>query len=930
MPFGGGFREHSSRYFARHLAYLGFVVVLASPWDVYPQATENTGVMSLVLKLQDALAQGDPALYAALLAEEADQAAASAFAELEFSPGDSRVVVQERNRLTIADEAGFSMRLIVEILQERGRVGRISTWRLDVRPPNPSSQDPAAPWRIVNQEVLTSLDGLYRLSLDPTKQFAASNLVLSSEDLTLTLASGSVFVAEATGGPTAFVLRGRGRMVFSPKPPAERGQLRIFSGREVFEDEFDEAFIRLPPGDLDQRITMAALTPQAVSPRDLGRAEALFGQHVDLSYALDLADLSPHLWSLLPTSGDFLADVHTRRHGTLTFARSGNEPEDITLFDRKLRRNIALYASEAKLEGRGRSYNEDDLADFDVTDYLVNASYDPERLWIDGRTRLKLKVKSHALATLTLKLAEPLTVRSVMSDRFGRLTHLRVRGQDSILISLPEVISSEETLLLSVTYSGRLPSQPLDREAMTRDVQRPQLYRPDEDLAQPEPRYIYSSRSHWYPQGPSSNYATATIQLTVPQNYSVIASGEPDPGSPVELEAGRLQFLFTARRPIRYLAFVVSRFRRVQATAITLPPPQILESGVAGNGVTIPPNPSVVPGRVMLLIEANPQQENRARNLVEKLDDLMGFYSALTGEVPYPSFTLAVSESQLPGGHSPAYFAILNQPMPTTPYVWSNDPASFGGYTDFYVAHEVAHQWWGQAVGWENYHEQWLSEGLSQYFAALYAEHSGQPGLFADILKHMRRWALDRADQGPISLGYRLGHLQSDSRVFRALVYNKGAMILHMLRRLVGDETFFRGIRLFYTNSAFRKVGTDDLQRAFEEVAGRGLDRFFRRWIFDAEVPTIRFSSRVVSGSTASTQDGGGPIADEVLVRFEQQVAEPFELPVTVRLTYVDGRVEDVIVTLADLVVEKRLPLSGALQSVDVNGDSGAVAEFVR
>ncbi len=92
------------------------------------------------------------------------------------------------------------------------------------------------------------------------------------------------------------------------------------------------------------------------------------------------------------------------------------------------------------------------------------------------------------------------------------------------------------------------------------------------------------------------------------------------------------------------------------------------------------------------------------------------------GDAPYPSFTLALAESDRPGGHSPPYFAVLNQVVPGSNFVWRNDPVSFENYPAFFLAHEVAHQWWGHAVGWKNYHEQWLSEGFAQYFAALYAE----------------------------------------------------------------------------------------------------------------------------------------------------------------------------------------------------------------
>ena len=130
--------------------------------------------------------------------------------------------------------------------------------------------------------------------------------------------------------------------------------------------------------------------------------------------------------------------------------------------------------------------------------------------------------------------------------------------------------------------------------------------------------------------------------------------------------------------------------------------------------------------------------------------------------------------------------------------MWRNDPVSFDDYPPFFLAHEIAHQWWGQAVGWKNYHEQWLSEGFAQYFAALYAEHErGDRRLRRASCGRCADWAIDQSAQGPVYLGYRLGHIKGDGRVFRALVYNKGAMVLHMLRRLVGDEVFFGGLRRF-------------------------------------------------------------------------------------------------------------------------------------
>ena len=97
-------------------------------------------------------------------------------------------------------------------------------------------------------------------------------------------------------------------------------------------------------------------------------------------------------------------------------------------------------------------------------------------------------------------------------------------------------------------------------------------------------------------------------------------------------------------------------------------------------------------------------------------------------------------------------------------------------------------------------------------------------------------------------LGYRLGHVKGNVRVFRALVYNKGAAVLHMLRRLLGDDVFFAGLRRFYADRRYQKAGTDDLERALEAESGRVLDRFFERWIYGTDIPRVRYSTTLGDG----------------------------------------------------------------------------------
>jgi hypothetical protein len=881
----------------------------------------DDGPGALLRRIEEALTAGNREGYLDLVSATANLSQARQFATEAFPPGVTRAVVRERDRGPLkGTPEGNGYSLLVEVLVETGARARLSTWRLDVtRQSGAPNGQPGGSWGIVGQESLTTLAGLYRLSLNPRRQFTANDVTIAAEDFQLTMRTGSAFAAETVDGPTAVVLIGTGEMTFRPAPAAERDQVKIFCGSETLQTPFEVAFLRLSPGDLDRYVVHGALVERPVDQRDLKRADEVFDEELPKSFGLDLSDLSPDPWSLAPASGDFLADVRTRRFETLTYARSHSEPEDISLFDRKRHRNISIYGSREKLATQGRFYDEDNLADYEVLDYNLDVAFIPNRLWVNGRARMEIVTKAPSMAALTLRLAESLSVRAVVSNELGRLLAIRVRNQNSVVVNLPSTVTRGMKLTLTVLYNGRLEPQSIDREIVALDPIRQEVQ--EERVALPtEERYLYSNRSYWYPETPAANYATAVLRLRVPADYSCVASGdlisnaaEPgdiaSSGSSKGQEAAPRVFLFRTGRPVRYLSCLITHLVRasnedVQAAAVARGDDA---SRVDGGGYRV----------LNLRVEANPRQRGRGRQVAERAAGILRFYSSLIGDFPYPSLTCAIIENDLPGGHSPAYLAILNQQLPGSQLVWRDDPASFPGYPDFFLAHEIAHQWWGQAVGWKNYHEQWLSEGLAQYFALLNAERVRGPEVFNQSIRQARGWAVKDSNQGAVYLGYRVGHIKRDGRIFRAVVYNKSAAVLQMLRRLIGDEAFFRGIRRFYRTWRYHKAGTEDLRRAFEAESGISLERFFERWIYNASLPDVKFSSRTEMSPT-------GP---EVVLRFEQS-GEIFDFPVTVTLFYVDGRTTDILMKVTDRVVETRMPLKGRLNRVEVNRDEATVAEF--
>jgi peptidase M1-like protein len=865
------------------------LVVLLWECPLSSQLPPQDGIQLLLGRLQQALERNDSAAFASLFTDAVPAEQVAQYREETFSADAVRYVLRERERAPLAGGDGNAYRLFVELFVESAGRGRMVSTPFTVRRPPGGGPDT---WRIAAAEGSSSVQGLFRLRLDTTKQFTVRDLEITAPDLLLTLKEGTVFLIDSDDGVTGLVLLGRGEMRFAPTPEAERGQLRLFAGRDTLVARFDRAMIRLNPRDYEERIPKGPLSSVPVDPQAARRAREVVERDLPRSFAVDLRAVSSGDWHILPREGDFLAEVGTSDYGALTYSRYVAQSEDISLIRRDRRLIVALYQSPLREQAVGRFYSDEQQRDYDVIDYDIDAAVSPARRFVSARARINIRLRT-PLSTLTLRLADSLTVTSVSSLQAGALGFVRLRNQNAFFIRLPGQLPVNAPLTLTVAYSGTVESQALENEtledktAAVRDM---------------EAHLLQSSRTLWYPQNLFDDYVTATLRITVPDGYSCVGSGEP-----VVKDAGEAQrvlqeaappgrtFVFRAGRPLRYLAFVVSRLTPVDSRTLSL-----------STGADAP--------RVTLAISANPVERPKAREIVGPFEDVVRFYASLMGEVPYPSIALALVEAAVPGGHSPAYFVMLNSPSAQAGLSWRNDPATFQGFPEFFLAHELAHQWWGHAIGWKNYHEQWISEGFAQYFAALYAQHARGDRVFEDMLRQFRSWSLAESGSGPVHLGQRLGQIRGEPRVFRALVYNKGAAVLHMLRRVVGDEAFFEGLRQLYETHKFQAVGTDDLQQTFERTSGQRLGRFFDRWIFGTGIPRVGYRLTVAER--------------EVTVRLEQLGDSIFDLPITISLLQEDGRSRDVVVVMSERQLEYHLPTDGPVRQVRINRDSAALARF--
>jgi len=152
------------------------------------------------------------------------------------------------------------------------------------------------------------------------------------------------------------------------------------------------------------------------------------------------------------------------------------------------------------------------------------------------------------------------------------------------------------------------------------------------------------------------------------------------------------------------------------------------------------------------------------------------------------------------------------------------------------IIHEIAHQWFGNAVTEYDWDDVWLSEGFATYFTLLFIEHAYGRDEFVEGLESSRRRVLAFYEDRP---DYRVVHdnLADMGQVTTGMQYQRGSWTLHMLRGIVGDDAFWRGIRAYYRTYRDRNATTDDFRQAMEEESGTDLSGFFRQWLYRGGTP---------------------------------------------------------------------------------------------
>ena len=258
-------------------------------------------------------------------------------------------------------------------------------------------------------------------------------------------------------------------------------------------------------------------------------------------------------------------------------------------------------------------------------------------------------------------------------------------------------------------------------------------------------------------------------------------------------------------------------------------------------------------------------------DFAEPSKKVLAFYADLVG--PYVNDRLAnIVSNGTPGGGMEA----ASTPAYSDQSVSGNRERRW----QHVIIHEIAHQWFGNAVTQTRWNDVWLSEGFATYYTLLFREHLyGHDDFRAGLIDARQRVVDFYADDYDFQLVR--PYIEDLNNVSGLMMYQKGAWVLHMLRDRMGIDAYNQGIRAYYAEYINRNASTADLRRHLEEASGLDLESYFQQWLFQGGIPTVAASWRLDGQTLTHTLR-------------QTQPTYSFDLEVDVQFRYTDGTLSDV------------------------------------
>ncbi len=430
-----------------------------------------------------------------------------------------------------------------------------------------------------------------------------------------------------------------------------------------------------------------------------------------------------------------------------------------------------------------KNFNEKELAEYnpktqraiDVLHYQIKLDLHPEEKKIFGDVTIKMKVNDKQLSKIDINFYDNLAIRDL------RLNDTQVKyDRSEKLLSIHNNNNTIDTAVIKIIYEGTPQSLGFGSFNFEKVDNRYQVY----TLSEP----VFAST--WFPC------------VDLPDDKALTDVYITNDSSDVSLSNGKLMETKTsgARRTYHWKTFY--------------PISTYLIALYSGNYKTVSQKYLSISGdSLKLFYYALPENIDNAQRDFSDHPKYLKTFEELFGAYPFVKEKYSVAEFWWQSG------AMENQ---TITGIGSNFISGRKFFSDMLI-HELAHHWWGDAVGPKTWKDIWLNEGFATYSEALYWEKQSDIRALQSTLR-------SKFSMFPNGTLYNPGNA-----LFSSLIYDKGAWMLHMLRREVGDEIFFKILRGYFKEYKYGNASTNDFKNFCEMTSKKNLDKFFDQWVYKGE-----------------------------------------------------------------------------------------------
>lgn len=501
-----------------------------------------------------------------------------------------------------------------------------------------------------------------------------------------------------------------------------------------------------------------------------------------------------------------------------------------------------------------------------VNNYVIDAEIIPRAHRLVAKAKVTFTAEDD-ISVATFELHNALRPTKVLDADGKPLSAERVTQDSTIRIPLPNGLAKGQSTTLTIEYEGVLNS------ADDSPVPGVKLASVGDDTA----CLLYAGR--WFPMvGYGTNRFSATMNITVPTNWTVIGSGMAGAGAsgaaPEEKEEETPPAL--ARRkgpPPKKVPAKAEPARNANTKTVTYvwDRPAFPGTIIAGTFLEGKSNE----GGVNLTVYYKPDRKDVISEFEQTASKEFAFYSGLWGAPMTNSLKLV----ELPDDTVSATWA--------TEIAGLSSRAMAGKINYRLLANTIAHQWWGSSLSPANKNDWWLSDGLSRYSEARYVEEAAGQAAYEEVVKDMEVGAL-AYDTVPLS---GLSRLDTFSPEFQSLATDKGAVIMTMLRWVIGDQNFQKTLAGFAQQFQGKSVTADDFRTVAEQNHGDKLNWFFTQWIDSTGAPEFKVKYTVYRlGGQNVCSDPTKCKGFRVVGQISQDL-DLFRMPVEVRVD-TDGQSE--------------------------------------